>query len=66
MTSIEEQRAILEQDKLNQQTPFNPEKQFYPADLFIFKGFSFGQAVWECNPRWHDYKGYFTGRTSKQ
>jgi hypothetical protein len=65
MTSIEEQRAIIEQDRLNQLTPFNEKTQFLPADLFILKGFRGGQPVYERNPRWHDDKGYFIGRPTK-
>jgi hypothetical protein len=64
--AIEEQRVIIEQDRENRKITFNTETQYYPADLFILKGFSFGQPVFERNPRWHDSKGYFTGRTSKK
>lgn len=65
MTTIEEQNTIIEQDRLNQQTPFDPKTQFYPADLFILKGFSRGQPVYERNERWHNSKGYFIGRFKK-
>jgi hypothetical protein len=62
----EEQKALSEQDRINRQTPFDPKKQFYPADLFILKGFysHSGIPIWERNERWHNKKGYFTGRTS--
>jgi hypothetical protein len=56
--------ALIEQDNLNRQTPFNPQKQLYPADLFILIGFdSKGQPIKERNPRWHDKDGFYTGRT---
>jgi hypothetical protein len=66
LTSIEEQKAIIEEDKLNQQTPFNPETQFYPADFFILKGFSHGYPIWERNDKWHDSRGYFIGGRPKK
>jgi hypothetical protein len=56
------QLEIIKQDKLQRQTPFNPLKQLYPADLFILKAFdSKAQPVWERNPRWHDADGFYTG-----
>jgi hypothetical protein len=65
-TSLTEwQRAIIEEDRLNRLKAFNPESEFNPADLFILRGFSFGQTIWERNPRWHDDRGYFIGRTSQ-
>jgi hypothetical protein len=62
-TAAEWQRAIIEEDRLNRLNPFNPDTQFNPADLFILKGFCFRQAIWERNPRWHDDRGCFIGRT---
>jgi hypothetical protein len=56
------QMEIIKQDKLNRQTPFDPLKQLYPADLFILVGFdSKAQPIWERNPRWHK-DGFFIGR----
>jgi hypothetical protein len=53
-------KALIEQDKLNRQTPFDPQKQFFPADLFILVGFdSKGQPIYERNPRWHTEDGYY-------
>jgi hypothetical protein len=64
MTSLnQQQQKQREQDKLNRQTPFDPQKQLYPADLFILVGFdSEGQPIKERNPRWHDEDGFFIGR----
>ena len=63
-THTEEQRAVIEEDKLNRQTPFDPRTQIYPADLFILEGFDFRhQPIWVRTPRWHDDKGYFIGRS---
>jgi hypothetical protein len=57
--------ATIEQDKLNRQTPFNPQKQFYPADLFILVGFDFkGRPILERNPRWHTKDGFYSGRSA--
>jgi hypothetical protein len=57
------QEEIIKQDKINRQTPFDPLKQLYPADLFILKGFdSKAQPIWERNPRWHNEDGFYTGR----
>ena len=51
-----------EQDKFNRQTPFDPQKQFYPADLFILVTFDYkGQAIKERNPRWHTEDGFYIG-----
>jgi hypothetical protein len=56
--------VLIEEDKLNGQTPFDPRTQIYPADLFILEGFdSRRQPIWVRNPRWHDDKGYFIGRS---
>jgi hypothetical protein len=62
-----QRNATIEQDKLNRQKPFYPQKQLYPADLFILVGFDFkGQPIWERNPRWHDEDGFYinVGRRS--
>jgi hypothetical protein len=57
------QWEIIEQDKLNRQTPFDPQKQLYPADLFILVGFDDkGQPIKERNPRWHTEDGFYIGR----
>jgi hypothetical protein len=54
---------VIEQDKLNRQTPFDPQKQLYPADLFILVGFDAkGQPIKERNPRWHTPDGFYIGR----
>jgi hypothetical protein len=58
-------KSIIEQDKLNRQTPFDPQKQFYPADLFILVGFDFSQAIKERNPRWHTPDGFYIGRSTR-
>lgn len=59
-----QRKAIIEQDKLNRQTPFDPQKQLFPADLFILIGFdSKGQPIYERNPRWHTDNGYYTERS---
>jgi hypothetical protein len=67
MSNLQQQnqrKAIIEQDKLNIQTPFDPQKQFFPADLFILVGFdSLGQAIKERNPRWHTKEGFYIGRS---
>jgi hypothetical protein len=58
--------ALIEQDKLNRQTSFNPKQQLYPADLFILVGFGFkGQPIWERNPRWHDADGFYVGGSKR-
>jgi hypothetical protein len=64
MSKLQQQRdVIIEQDKLNRLKPFDPQIQFYPADLFILVGFDFkGQPIWERNPRWHE-DGFYIGRT---
>ena len=64
MTDLfQKQQMQRKLDELNQNTPFNPEKQFYPADLFILVGFDiYGQPIKERNPRWHDEDGFFIGR----
>jgi len=55
--------TLIEQDKLNRQAPFDPQKQLYPADLFILVGFdSRGQPIQERNPRWHTPDGFYIGR----
>jgi hypothetical protein len=68
MSSLVQNRrkSIIEQDKLNRQTVFDPQKQRYPADLFILVGFDFkGQAIKERNPRWHTPDGFYIGRSTK-
>jgi hypothetical protein len=70
MSTLQQQqnqrKVIIEQDKLNRQTPFDPQKQFYPADLFILRGFDFkGQPIWERNPRWHTPDGFYIGSSKK-
>jgi hypothetical protein len=58
----QEQRKQRDQDKLNRESTFDPEKQLYPADLFILVGFdSKGQAIKERNPRWHDSDEFYIG-----
>lgn len=58
-----QRNATIEQDKLNRQKPFYPQKQLYPADLFVLVGFDLrGQPVFERNPKWHDSDGYYIGR----
>jgi hypothetical protein len=58
------QMEIVRRDKLNRLTPFDPQNQFYPADLFILKAFdSKAQPIWERNPRWHDEDGFYIGRS---
>jgi hypothetical protein len=60
----QEQQKQREQDEFNRQSPFDPQKQLYPADLFILVGFdSKGQAIEERNPRWHTEDGFYIGRT---
>jgi hypothetical protein len=60
------QRTEIDQDKINKQTPFDPQNQLYPADLFILVGFdSKGQAIKERNPRWHTKDGFYVGRSAK-
>jgi hypothetical protein len=59
-----QRKSIIEQDKLNRQTPFDPQKQLFPADLFILVGFdSKGQPIYERNPRWHTKDGFYIGRS---
>jgi hypothetical protein len=56
-------KAIIGQDKVNRQTPFDPQKQLYPADLFVLVGFdSKGHPIKERNPRWHDSDGFYIRR----
>jgi hypothetical protein len=64
LQQLQNQRnALIEQDKLNMQTPFDPQKQLYPADLFILVGFdSKGQPIKERSPRWHTPDGFYIGR----
>jgi hypothetical protein len=66
MSNLQQQNQrmkLIEQDKLNRQTPFDPQKQRYPADLFILMGFdSKGQPIKERNPRWHTEDGFYIGR----
>jgi hypothetical protein len=58
-----QRKALIEQDKLNRQSPFDPQKQLYPADLFILEGFdSKGQPIKERNPCWHTPDGFYIGR----
>jgi hypothetical protein len=60
-----QRKVIIEQDKLNRQTSFDPQRQLYPADLFILVGFdSKGQAIKERNPRWHTKDGFYVGRSA--
>jgi hypothetical protein len=55
-------KIIIEQDKLNRQTPYDPQNQLYPADLFVLVDFdSKGQPIKERNPHWHDLDGFYTG-----
>jgi hypothetical protein len=62
--STKSRKSIIDQDKLNRQTSFDPQKQLFPADLFILLGFdSKGQPIHERNPRWHTKNGYYTGRS---
>jgi hypothetical protein len=62
-----QRRSLIEEDKLNRQTPFDPQKQFYPSDLFILVGFDFkGQPIWERNPRWHTPDGFYIGEKGKK
>ena len=43
-----------------------PQKQFYPADLFILVSFdSKGQTIKEPNPHWYDEDGFFIGGSEK-
>jgi hypothetical protein len=57
-----QRKTIIEQDRLNRQIPFDPRKQFFPADLFILVGFdSKGHPVYERNPRWHTEDGFYIG-----
>jgi hypothetical protein len=57
-------KTIIDQDKLNRQIPSDPQKQLYPADLFVLVDFDFiGQPIKERNPRWHDLDGFYTGRS---
>jgi hypothetical protein len=66
MSNLQQQnqrKSIIGQDKLKRQTIFDPQKQYYPADLFILIDFdSKGQPIWERNPRWHTKDGFYTGR----
>ena len=66
MSNLQKQnhrKTIINQDKLRRQTPFDPQKQLYPADLFVLVGFdSMGQPIKERNPRWHDSDGFYIGR----
>jgi hypothetical protein len=58
-------KVLIEQDKLNRQIPFDPQKQLYPADLFVLVGFdNRGHPIWERNPRWHK-DGFYTGRSTR-
>ena len=69
MSNLQQQnqrRTIIERNELNRQTPFNPQKQFYPADVFILVGFdSRGQPIKERNPRWHTEDGFYIGRPNR-
>jgi hypothetical protein len=69
MSNLQQQnqrKALIEQDKLNRQAPFDPPgRQLYPADLFTLVGFDArGQPIWERNPRWHDKDGFYSGRSA--
>jgi hypothetical protein len=65
MSSLQQQNQrmkLIEQDNINRQTPFDRQKQRYPADLFILVGFdSKGQPIKERNPRWHTEDGFYIG-----
>jgi hypothetical protein len=63
MSNLEQkQQEQTEQDMRYRQTPFDPQKQFYPADLFILVSFdSKGQPIKERNPRWHTEDGFYIG-----
>jgi hypothetical protein len=65
MSNLQQQnqrKALIEQDKLNRQTRFDPQKQFYPADFFILIGFdSRDQPIKERNPHWHTKDGFYIG-----
>jgi hypothetical protein len=67
MSTLQQQnqrKLFIEQDRINRQTLFDPQKQLFPADLFILVGFdSKGQTIYERNPRWHIPDGYYTGRS---
>jgi hypothetical protein len=57
--------VLIDRDKLNRQTPFDPQIQFYPADLFILLGFDFkGRPILGRNPRWHTKDGFYSGRSA--
>jgi hypothetical protein len=59
---FQEQQRQRKLDEANKQSPFDPEKQFYPADLFILVSFdSNAQPIWERNPRWHTPDGFYIG-----
>lgn len=58
------QMEKIRQDKLNRETPFDPQKQLYPADLFILVDDK-AQPIWERNPRWHNKDGFYTGRSTR-
>ena len=61
---FEEQQRLRELDKLRRHTPFDSKRQWYPADLFILKGFDTkGFPVWERNPKWHSEDGFYIGRS---
>jgi hypothetical protein len=70
MANLQQQNqreALVEQDNLNRQTPFNPQKQLYPADLFILVAFNDrGQPIKERNPRWHTPDGFYIGRPANR
>jgi hypothetical protein len=69
MSNLQQQNQrniLIEQDKLSRETPFDPLKQFYPADLFIIVSFDTkGQPVKERNPRWHTRDGFYIGSSKK-
>lgn len=69
MSNLQQQnqrKVIIEQDKLNRHIPFDPQKQLYPADLFVLVDFdSIGQPIQERNPRWHDSDGFYIGRPNR-
>ena len=59
-----QRKVLIDQDKHNRQTRFDPQEQLYPADLFILVGFdSKGQPIKERNPRWHTPDGFYIGRS---
>jgi hypothetical protein len=59
-------KVTIEHDKINRQTPFDPQKQLYPADLFVLVSFDIkGQPIKERNPSWHTPDGFYIGSSKK-